>query len=349
MTTRRLCTATVLLVCAMLGSVSSHGRMFMPPGRSSVWRHEPYKSTLKLTKNYNDNQQFCGGKEYQKEMGGACGVCGDPFDAPRENEVGGRFVRADWRPIVANYSAGQVATFTVEITANHRGFVTFKLCAVNDFGVEATQDCLDQHPVQLAPSYRNMYHFGTNIRDDERYAIPAGTGRFDVGVMIPSDVTCGLCTLQWRYRAGNDWMENYDPRIPQEEFYACSDIGIFGDGYTPVTANPTLVPQTSPAPTAQPCICEDSTTAQKPQLSTLITQAQTTAKPATTTTKPATTTTKKATTTTKALKPENGGCTALAPWNNEKTKTWCINNCKLNHCPRSICHSNCRSLCNRVC
>ena len=59
----------------------------------------------------------------QINLGGKCGVCGDPWQAPvpRASEVGGRYVSATWRPIVGNYTAGQVATFVVEITANHKG------------------------------------------------------------------------------------------------------------------------------------------------------------------------------------------------------------------------------------
>ena len=42
---------------------------------------------------YQDNQGFCGGREYQIEQGGKCGICGDPWLAnPKEHEApGGKY------------------------------------------------------------------------------------------------------------------------------------------------------------------------------------------------------------------------------------------------------------------
>ena len=42
---------------------------------------------------YQDNQGFCGGREYQIEQGGKCGICGDPWLAdPKDHEApGGKY------------------------------------------------------------------------------------------------------------------------------------------------------------------------------------------------------------------------------------------------------------------
>merc|ERR1712080_618150 len=54
---------------------------------------------------YNDNQGFCGGAAHQHlEMGGKCGICGDPYDGPWPHEVGGEYANGH---IVAEYKQGQ--------------------------------------------------------------------------------------------------------------------------------------------------------------------------------------------------------------------------------------------------
>ena len=58
-------------------------------------------------------------------MGGACGLCGDAYDGPRENEAGGRYATGT---IVKQYSSGKVIEVTVHVTANHRGYHQFRLC-----------------------------------------------------------------------------------------------------------------------------------------------------------------------------------------------------------------------------
>lgn len=37
--------------------VNCHGRLLVPPARSSAWREDPIKFPI----NYNDNSMFCGG------------------------------------------------------------------------------------------------------------------------------------------------------------------------------------------------------------------------------------------------------------------------------------------------
>ena len=47
--------------CCLAPSVS-HGRMWVPTGRNSVWRYSTaLKQQYGLTADYNDNQGFCGG------------------------------------------------------------------------------------------------------------------------------------------------------------------------------------------------------------------------------------------------------------------------------------------------
>ena len=48
---------------------------------------------------------------------GKCGVCGDPWPGPRENEPGGKYATGT---IVRNYQVGQVIDVYIQLTANHK-------------------------------------------------------------------------------------------------------------------------------------------------------------------------------------------------------------------------------------
>ena len=74
---------------------------------------------------------------------GRCGVCGDPWnDNPREHEAGGKYANGI---ITRSYEIGQVITVVVQITANHLGWMEFRLCVNDDPTKAVTLDCLDQH------------------------------------------------------------------------------------------------------------------------------------------------------------------------------------------------------------
>ena len=121
--------------------MSSHGRLLEPPSRASAFR-----VGFKTPPDYNDNQGFCGGAAFQHSsaVGGKCGICGDPwFENPRQHEApGGPFATGT---IVKSYTAGQTITATVQLTANHAGSFTFKLCANNNANQDPTQECFDRH------------------------------------------------------------------------------------------------------------------------------------------------------------------------------------------------------------
>lgn len=70
-----------------------------------------------------------------------CGICGEVYDAPKMFEKGGsKYLGIP----VRTYAADQrVIESTVKISANHKGYIEFRLCNVDQMG-EATQACLDQ-------------------------------------------------------------------------------------------------------------------------------------------------------------------------------------------------------------
>ncbi|XP_059160493.1 uncharacterized protein LOC131944049 [Physella acuta] len=207
---------SIALVICWSPPVCSHGRLWEPPGRSTMWRRG-YGTPI----NYQDNQLFCGGFGHQQSLGYRCGVCGDPYDGMRENEEGGKYATGT---VTNTYTQGQRATFQVDLTANHRGYFEFRICPKNSAEEKTTQECLDLHLVKLADG------------SGSRFQLTSGEAKmYDIDVVLPSDVTCDFCVLQWHYHAGNSWGVDPDGRQcigcgPQESFYGCSDIRILPAG-----------------------------------------------------------------------------------------------------------------------
>ena len=54
---------------------------------------------------------------------GKCGTCGDPFDAGRPNEAGGKYATGT---ITGSYAEGGIINAEVELTANHKGWFEFR-------------------------------------------------------------------------------------------------------------------------------------------------------------------------------------------------------------------------------
>merc|ERR1711890_121410 len=94
-----------------------------------------------------------GGANHQNvAMGGKCGICGDPFDGPWPHEApGGRYANGH---IVKTYTQGQSVKVAIEITANHLGYFTFKLCPNNNVKQDPKQDCFDEPVLTLLSSQR---------------------------------------------------------------------------------------------------------------------------------------------------------------------------------------------------
>lgn len=78
---------------------------------------------------------------------GKCGVCGDPYQGPRDNEAGGKFAKGI---IGRRYVEGQTIDLVVEVTALHFGFFEFRICPNNNVSSPVSQACLDQHLLVLS-------------------------------------------------------------------------------------------------------------------------------------------------------------------------------------------------------
>ncbi|CAH1999647.1 unnamed protein product [Acanthoscelides obtectus] len=185
--------------------------MLEPVSRSSRWRFDPTAS-----KNYEDNQLFCGGFYVQHYLnGGRCGICGDSFDAPhpQDNENTGLYGDGT---IVAEYKNGSVIDVHIQITANHRGHFTYSLCEMPDPNLpEPGEECFV--PLLLENSSLQYEVSSTEFQIFNRIRLP--------------NIFCPRCVLRWTYTAGNNWGDcgNGTSAVgcgPQETFVNCADISI---------------------------------------------------------------------------------------------------------------------------
>lgn len=116
-------------------------------------------------------------------------MCGDPFDASRENEPPrGKYARGI---ITQTYPAGSIITAIVHVTASHKGYFEFRLCPHNDPKVTVTQDCFDRNLL------KDPFTMGTKFFVDDK-----SVGIYNIELQLPEGVICDACVLQWRYRTG---------------------------------------------------------------------------------------------------------------------------------------------------
>lgn len=116
------------------------------------------------------------------------------------------------------YNPGEIINVKVQLTANHLGSFRFHLCQLMNVHHVETEECFQEHPLQLA---------------DGSYEIPVprSKAKFDIPIRLPANFTCERCVLRWHYRTGNNWGECDDGtgRLgcgPQENFRNCADISI---------------------------------------------------------------------------------------------------------------------------
>ncbi|KAK3606445.1 hypothetical protein CHS0354_041386 [Potamilus streckersoni] len=221
---------------ALIQDTTGHGRMIDPPGRSTMWRFN-FQTPI----NYDDHQLSCGGFGVQwSGNNGKCGVCGDPWGGPLDNEAGGKYATGT---IAKTYKAGETISVRVQITVNHGGWFEFRLCPNNDPQKRVTRSCLDRN-LLAQPNGQN------------RYQINAGDGItvYTVNLVLPRGLTCSQCVLQWKWNTATNWGCEASGQCcqgcgHQEEFYSCADITIMSStgsspysssNVPPASANPAI-------------------------------------------------------------------------------------------------------------
>lgn len=91
----------------------------------------------------------------------------------------------------------------VELTANHKGFFEFRLCPNNAPHRVATQECLDLNVLKLARKPNGgIYGDEPAMAHDSRYYPASGSKVFEIKYMLPENLTCTQCIMQWKYIAG---------------------------------------------------------------------------------------------------------------------------------------------------
>lgn len=244
--------ATTTTLLTLLAAVhwrvaSGHGRLIDPPSRASMWRYG-----YDTPHNTDDMALWCGGFSTQWEInGGRCGVCGDPYNGPRDHEAGGKYANGI---IVRHYRSGETISVSVELTTSHMGYFEFRLCPNNDAGRRVTQQCLDRFLLRQPDG-------------STRFPVTSpAQGIRNVQLVLPSGLECTQCVLQWKYNTANSLgCEEVGPQQRccmgcgrQEQYYACADVDIASGGsgggtVTQQTSGPQpAVSQSSPRPQTPP-------------------------------------------------------------------------------------------------
>ena len=120
---------------------------------------------------------------------GKCGICGDPWQGPRENEAGGKYALGI---ITRQYKTNSQIPVVVQITAPHRGWFEFRVCKNNNVKKPATKSCLDKHLLTILNGTGTRYHVTFDYPMD-----------YKLIVQLPQGLTCNQYVFQWKYNAGN--------------------------------------------------------------------------------------------------------------------------------------------------
>ncbi|KAK3599706.1 hypothetical protein CHS0354_037179 [Potamilus streckersoni] len=221
--TDKVGTVFVSILSAMLmRETVGHGAIIDPPARNYMGM-----AGFPVQKNYDYTSLYCGGFYNQQTQEGKCGICGDPWQGPREHEAGGQFAT----DIIGRCYSADSKNITVQIliTAWHKGYFIFKMCPHNNPKTNASQHCFDQYPLQLVDG---GYKYDITNNDAHTH---------NILLNLPQGLTCTQCILQWTYIAGNNWGcdgENCGLGLgSQENFVNCADIAILSDCTNVTIAN----------------------------------------------------------------------------------------------------------------
>lgn len=132
---------------------------------------------------YNHMEMFCGGTNALWFVyGGKCGICGEVWNETKLFEKGGEKYLGK---IVRTYTQGDSINGTVVITANHYGWFEFRICNIDGWDGDATQECLNKTVIKF-----------NGINDTrlmvKNYSSPAIV-QFKLD--LPANLTCKHCVL----------------------------------------------------------------------------------------------------------------------------------------------------------
>ena len=123
------------------------------------------------------------------------GMCGDPWNGAKRHEAFGKLAHPP--RIARRYREGQVMSVRVDLTANHMGRWSLRLCPLPGSATPSverrylSQRCFDRHLLRRADG-SGPYTY-----------VPSSASRFRVTYRLPRGVSCRRCVLQWLYETGN--------------------------------------------------------------------------------------------------------------------------------------------------
>lgn len=149
------------------------------------------------------------------------GVCGDSRSPNQEHLRGGKYYHNG--KIVGTYAQGEEISIEVKINAHHNGFIEVHLCDVEKCNGEISELCFKKgHCVQLQRAENKECDGGMSKRCapiDRNYpgrwyfpcsTVPADGKHIEfygendrISYMLPKDLHCEHCVLQWFWTAAN--------------------------------------------------------------------------------------------------------------------------------------------------
>ncbi|CAG2115632.1 unnamed protein product [Medioppia subpectinata] len=204
-----------------------------PPSRSSAYRF--FFQTLP---NDRDGYLNCGGFDTQWRVnGGKCGVCGDPYNGARDNELPyGKYTKD--LMVTRTYKSGTTIYAKVHMIKNNGGHFEFRLCPAtallnnatirqepHNWVQEVTDQCLDSHRLEVLGS-----------TDGNRWCWPIPDRQqqgviYQIKVKLPQGLRCERCVFQWTWVTADNygWCSDGSWKLgcgPQTTHKACADVQI---------------------------------------------------------------------------------------------------------------------------
>ena len=114
-------------------------------------------------------------------------MCGDPWNTGKgNNKVGGLY---DKDIITAIYNPGSTIDVVIDDVVTNGGYFEFRLCENKLFLTQDSQECFQNGLLTIKSSSETKYF---DIKNGEN----------KLQLILPDNVTCDQCVLQWKYRTG---------------------------------------------------------------------------------------------------------------------------------------------------
>ena len=214
---------SMYVLLSFLTIVSGHGSVRDPPARNVLANSDDCPDCL----NAGGVSVMYNGVRSKARYG----VCGDPWNAKKDHEAGGKFARGK---ITRTYKSGSTITLKLSFSANHKGRMSFSICDLPDKRMSSseersltTQRCFNKNVLRRADN-QGVYSFLKGNED-----------KLVVKYKLPRGLKCKHCVLQWEWLTGNSCCPSNTPTkycehgvskcfrytVP-ETWYNCADIKI---------------------------------------------------------------------------------------------------------------------------